>query len=97
MLEEFERPGWIRQIEEVLETVNEGVLIADDCHRIIFVNSGFVRLTGIRAEDLVGYDAQLFYTVEEWAFLEKKIEESIRWGTVATNLRFPRRTAPGCP
>src|SRR5215472_5611781 len=97
MLEEFERPGWIRQMEEVLETVNEGVLIADDCHRIIFVNSGFVRLTGIRAEDLVGYDAQLFYTAEEWAFLEKKIEESIRVGHSRYEFAVPKKDGSRVP
>jgi len=97
MLEEFERPGWIRQMEEVLETVNEGVLIADDCHRIIFVNSGFVRLTGIRAEDRVGYDAQLFYTAEEWAFLEKKIEESIRVGHSRYEFAVPKKDGSRVP
>ena len=97
MLKEFERPGWIQQMEEVLETVNEGVLIADDCHRIVFVNSGFVRLTGIRAEDLVGYNAQPFYTAEEWAFLEKKIEESIRIGHSRYEFAVPKKDGSRVP
>ena len=80
MTENFERPGWVQQMESVLETVNEGVLIADDCRRVVFVNAGFVRMTGLRPEDLVGNAVQLFYTDEEWAFLEKKIEERIRIG-----------------
>jgi hypothetical protein len=29
MTENFERPDWVQQMESVLETVNEGVLIAD--------------------------------------------------------------------
>lgn len=66
MTENFERPDWVQQMEPVLETVNEGVLIADDCRRVVFVNAGFVRMTGLR--DLVGNAARLFYTDEEWAF-----------------------------
>ena len=97
MLEEFKRPGWIQQMEGVLETVNEGVLIADDCHRILFVNSGFVRLTGIRAEDLVGYNAQPFYTAEEWAFLEKKIKESIRVGHSRYEFAVPKKDGSRVP
>ena len=59
MIEDFERPDWILQMEEVLEALNEGVLIAQ-ANRIVFVNSGYVRMTGMRPEDLVGYDIQLF-------------------------------------
>jgi PAS domain S-box-containing protein len=97
MTEDFERPDWVRQMEPVLETVNEGVLIADDRHRIVFVNSGFVRLTGIRAEDLVGYNAQPFYTAEEWAFLEKKIEESIRVGHSRYEFAVPKKDGSRVP
>ena len=45
MVGDFERPDWIQQMEQVLETVNEGVLIADDCRRLVFVNAGFVRMS----------------------------------------------------
>ena len=66
MTEDFERPDWVQQMEPVLETVNEGVLIADDRRRVVFANSGFLRMTGLRAEDLVGHDIHSFYTAEEW-------------------------------
>lgn len=54
MTENFERPDWVQQMEPVLETVNEGVLIADDCRRVVFVNAGFIRMTGLRPEDWSG-------------------------------------------
>ena len=45
---DFEKPDWLTQMEEILETLNEGVMVADDCHRIMFVNSAFVEMTGDR-------------------------------------------------
>jgi len=38
MTEDFERPDWVQQMESVLETVNEGVLIADDRRRFVFAS-----------------------------------------------------------
>jgi PAS domain S-box-containing protein len=97
MVGDFERPDWIQQMEQVLETVNEGVLIADDCRRLVFVNAGFVRMTGLQPEDLVGKAAQLFYTDEEWAFLEKKIEESIRIGHNRYEFTIPKKDGSRVP
>jgi PAS domain S-box-containing protein len=97
MTEDFERPDWVQQMEPVLETVNEGVLIADDHRRVVFANSGFLRMTGLRAEDLVGYDIHSFYTAEEWAFLEKKIEESERVGHNRYEFTIPKKDGSRVP
>ena len=34
-----EKPEWLRQIEPILETLNNGVVIADESGQILFVNS----------------------------------------------------------
>ena len=34
-------PEWLAQLEGLLETLNEGVIVTDDCHRIVWVNSCF--------------------------------------------------------
>ena len=81
----------------MLETVNEGVLIADDRRRVVFANSGFLRMTGLRAEDLVGCDIHSFYTAEEWAFLEKKIEESERVGHNRYEFTIPKKDGSRMP
>jgi PAS domain S-box-containing protein len=97
MTEDFERPDWVQQMEPVLETVNEGVLIADDRRRVVFANSGFLRMTGLRAEDLVGCDIHSFYTAEEWAFLDKKIEESERVGHNRYEFTIPKKDGSRVP
>jgi PAS domain-containing protein len=47
-----ERPEWLTQMETVLEVLNEGVVIANDDHRILFANSRFVEMTGIPRQDM---------------------------------------------
>jgi hypothetical protein len=36
---DMEKPDWLTQMETVLQALNEGVIIADDRHRVLFANS----------------------------------------------------------
>jgi PAS domain S-box-containing protein len=54
-------------------------------------------MTGMRSENLVGYATQLFYTAEEWAFLEKKIEESVRVGHSRYEFVIPKKDGSRVP
>lgn len=71
-------------MEDILETFNEGVLVSDDCHRILFVNSGLADMSGTPAEELVGKNSSHFYSVEENKFMLAQIER----GTLAGRNRF---------
>jgi phosphoserine phosphatase RsbU/P len=95
--EETERPEWVGQMEDVLETLNEGVIIADDCNRIVFVNSGFVRMTGLTAEELLGHKTERYYTPEEWAFLQQQIEIGTRDGHNRYEFAIPRKDGTRVP
>ncbi|MGA2717353.1 MAG: SpoIIE family protein phosphatase [Candidatus Acidiferrales bacterium] len=75
-----ERPEWLEPVEGLLESLNEGVIITDDCNRILFVNSCFVEMIERPSEDLVGHVASDFYTPEEFAFILKQIERSVETG-----------------
>src|SRR6202162_2892729 len=57
-----------------LETLNEGVIITDDCQRIVFANSCFEEMTGMPAEQLMGRDSSYFYSPEENRFLSRLVE-----------------------
>ena len=59
---EFEVPEWLEQVEGLLESLNEGVIITDDCHRMLFVNSCFEEMIGQPAAELVGQVSSQFYT-----------------------------------
>ena len=51
---DVERPEWLEQIEGLLETLNEGLIVTDDCHRILYVNSCFEEMIGRPSSEVVG-------------------------------------------
>ena len=54
MSPEFNKPDWLVQMEGILETLNEGVMIVDDCNRIVFVNQCLVEMGGYPVEEVLG-------------------------------------------
>lgn len=93
----FERPDWVSQMQEVLETLNEGVIVADDCQRIVFANSGFMRMTGMTVEEFVGKKAENFYTPEEWAYLQEQIDIGTRDGHNRYEFALPTKDGSRLP
>jgi PAS domain S-box-containing protein len=77
---EFEVPEWLEQVEGLLESLNEGVIITDDCHRILFVNSCLEEMIDQPANQLIGRPSSFFYTPEENAFMLKQIDLSAATG-----------------
>jgi len=47
-------PGWLGQMESILEELNEGVAILDDQLRIIFTNEALTRLWQYDLDELRG-------------------------------------------
>jgi PAS domain S-box-containing protein len=58
-------PDWLRQMEGILETLNEGVVIADDRQRILFANECMERLTQRPRSALIGRTPDAFYQGED--------------------------------
>jgi PAS domain S-box-containing protein len=69
-----EKPAWLEQMEGILETLNEGVLITDDCQRILFANECMEELTGMPRTELVGRTPACFYHGEDLARLNEQRE-----------------------
>jgi len=93
----MERPEWLKRMESVLEVLNEGVIIADGRHRILFANSQFVQMTGIPLADLVGFDGSRFYSSEEWSFLTQQIEIAFLAGHNRYPFVLPRKDGSRLP
>jgi len=51
-VETIETPDWLRQMESILETLNEGVVIVDDRLRVIFANDAVIRLGGYECGEI---------------------------------------------
>jgi PAS domain S-box-containing protein len=86
-----QKPEWLAQMETVLEVLNEGVIIADDRHRILFANSRFLEMTGISQEDLSRFDPALYFSSQELDFLKQQIDFAFRAGRNRYAFVVPRK------
>jgi PAS domain S-box-containing protein len=67
------QPDWLAQVRDVLETLNQGVIISDECPRIVYANAVFLEMTGRTSEELVGQYVKHFFPPEDVPFLLNRI------------------------
>jgi PAS domain S-box-containing protein len=67
------KPEWLVQMEGILEALNEGVLIVDDCNRMLFANEPFVEMSGFARGEILGRTPAHFYAGEDLEFLNRQI------------------------
>ena len=92
------QPLWLGQIEGILETLNEGVLIADDSHCVLFVNAIFEEMTGIFRNEIIGRDAGRLYTSPaDYAVVRELRQETFRMGRSRKEFFLPTRNGGRLP
>ncbi len=94
---EVEKPDWLDQIEGVLESLNEGVLISDDCQNIIFVNTNLQEMTGMSSDEIVGWDVYNLYAQEEADFINAQRETGLRAGHNRFEFVVPKKDGSRLP
>jgi len=94
---DFEPPEWLAQIEGILETLNEGVIIADDCPQIIFANANFEEMTGMPRSDFIGTNFDRFLTPEEAEVLNNHRERGLQAGHNRFEFVLPRHDGSRLP
>jgi len=94
---EVEKPDWLDQIEGVLESLNEGVLISDDCQNIIFVNSNLQEMTGMSSDEIVGWDVYNLYAREEADYINAQRERGLRAGHNRFEFVLPKKDGSRLP
>ncbi|MFZ0637263.1 MAG: SpoIIE family protein phosphatase [Candidatus Acidiferrales bacterium] len=70
---ENEQPDWLTQVEGVLETLNQGVIVADDCNRIIYANEIFLSMVERTAEEILCHTSADFFPKEDLPALQQHI------------------------
>ena len=91
-------PNWLEQIECILETLNEGILIADEDHHVLFVNSVFEEMTGISRDDVVGRDAgKLYYNPKDFAIVRELRQKTLRMGRSREEFFLPTKDGGRLP
>ena len=94
---EFEPPEWLAQIEGILETLNEGVIIADDCPQIIFANTNFEEMTGIPRSEFIGSNFDRVFTPEEAETLNNQRQRGMQAGHNRFEFVLPRHDGSRLP
>jgi phosphoserine phosphatase RsbU/P len=87
----MDKREWLTSMEAVLEALNEGVVITNENHRILFANSRFVEMTGIPKQDLIGSDPSQFYSRRELDFVAQQIDVAIRNGHNRYSFVLPQK------
>ena len=94
---EIARPEWLEQMEAVLETLNEGILISDDCDHVLFVNSVFEEMTGIARADILGRDPAELYSPEDHLVLQELRKKTRQMGRSSNEFYLPTRAGGRLP
>jgi PAS domain S-box-containing protein len=94
---EVEKPEWLSHMEGILETLNEGIMIVDDCQQIIFSNSIFQQMTGLTVPELVGRTVHNFYTEKEMEILNAHRERGLRVGRNRFEFVLPQKDGNRLP
>jgi PAS domain S-box-containing protein len=66
---------WVNDMMGVLETLNQGVIINDDCSQVLFANSLFLKMIGLSEKDLIGRKVTELYPLEDAAILRSRIQQ----------------------
>jgi len=93
-----EKPEWLRQMEPILETLNDGVIIAEESGEILFVNSVFEELTRMLRSEIIGCDAQHMNPgAEDYARLQAFRKETHRTGRGRQAFLLPTKDGKRLP
>ncbi|MFZ0882478.1 MAG: SpoIIE family protein phosphatase [Candidatus Acidiferrales bacterium] len=93
-----ERPQSLDQMEPILETLNDSIVIADDSDQILFVNTVFEEMTGIPRSQIVGQNArQLYHQAEEFAFAQALNQKALEMGRAREEFFVPTKDGGRLP
>jgi PAS domain S-box-containing protein len=91
------RREWIDEVAGILETLNQGVIINDDCNRIVFANEIFLRMLGRSAAETLGRPVTDWFPPEDVPALKKKIEQRHAEGQGQYEFYLPQRDGGRMP
>jgi sigma-B regulation protein RsbU (phosphoserine phosphatase) len=84
-------------MEGILEALNEGVMIIDDCNKILFVNDCLAQMTGLPLDQLVERTAEDFYSGDDAEFLSTQIALAEERGRYRYEFYVPRSDGERVP
>jgi sigma-B regulation protein RsbU (phosphoserine phosphatase) len=91
------QPEWIAQVRDVLETLNQGIIIADECPRIVYTNTVFREMIGRNDDELVGQYVKDLFPSEDVPSLLYHIEVGRTQGRNRFEFYLPQASGDRLP
>jgi sigma-B regulation protein RsbU (phosphoserine phosphatase) len=92
-----ETPDWLREMETILEELNEGVVVLDDELRVIFANEALTRMGHFERNEIQGYKPDAIFPGEDLPYIKRQHESGHRYGRNRTEFYFPRKDGGKIP
>jgi len=93
----IETPDWLREMETILEELNEGVVVVDDQLRVIFANEALTRMGHFERNEIKGRTPDAIFPSEDLPYIRRQHESGHRYGRHRTEFYFPRKDGRKIP
>ncbi len=93
----IQTPQWLSEMESILEELNEGIAIADDQLRVIFINEALARLGQYNRAELQGRTPDAIFPAEDLPVVMQQHESDLRYGHHRYEFYFPRKDGQKIP
>ena len=93
----LEAPHWLRQMEGILETLNEGVVVVDSQLRVVFANEAAIRLGGYERGEMHGLTPDKIFPPEDLPYIMRQHEAGQRYGSHRHEFYLPRKDGEKIP
>ncbi len=97
MLANIQTPDWLRQMESILEELNEGVVIVDDQLRILFANEALLQMGLYKRGELLGRTPDTIFPAEDIPYIMRQHELAHRYGRHSSEFHLPRKDGKRVP
>jgi len=92
-----ETPDWLRQMESILEELNEGVIIIDNQLHVVFANETLTRLVQYERGEIQGHRPDVIFPPEDIPHLLRQHELRQRYGRNRQEFYLPRKDGQKVP
>jgi len=90
-------PDWLRQMEVILEELNEGVVIVDDQLRVVFANEALIRMGQYARQEIQGHTPDAIFPPEDLPHLRRQHESDHQYGRSRNEFYLPRKDGAKIP
>lgn len=93
----IQAPDWLRQTENILEELNEGVAIVDNQLRVVFANEALLRLGDYKRGEIQGRTPETIFPAEDVPYIVRQHEAGHRYKHNRNEFYLPRKDGEKIP